>query len=648
MKTNISGDSELDPISTALLSASATAAVGPIGKLLSQLGAEKYAELSAKFESCFQGHVDSTKVRCSKIKNILYRDNAVDFMSQYVPISFGDGRDSLSDAGVLSRAVRGQKVLISGTAGAGKTMFMRWATLDLIGRMKNHGRVPLYLEMRYFHKDCISQDIEKYIWENTSSNKDTSSFLQFSSGLKSGLFVIMLDAIDEINPDYREKVVRNLISFMEKYPECGMIVSSRPDDKLESIQEFSVLRTMPMNIDQIMKVVQNLEYDEIVKDKLLSRLREGLYNELEEFLSNPLLATIMLLSFDYSADIPTKLTAFYQQAFEALYQRHDAAKGAYKRNHYAELPLDQFQNVFSAFCFQTYLNYKFEFTDTELLEAFTEACEYTGETANPELIVKDSMESVCVIQREGLDNVFSHRSFQEYFCALFISKYKEADAKSLINAVAVMENRSNVLKMLVELSEETFEYEWLLPLLEDFTKKYGRLRLNTKTGLAKFFGDFCDELYVGTDTGKVEVISWTGFVSPLENMGKWMGVAQNAYGISGKFYGELFRSQIWDPETKFGSIPASVRPSEQYIIECTQPSSRAETSSSDFEVHISAKDAPWLIYTNLPEAFERVRKHAIQHHKELLERRSTRRTTVKALLQRHRTGFRLPRRPRSK
>jgi predicted NACHT family NTPase len=274
--------------------------------------------------------------------------------------------------------------------------------------------------------------------------------------------------------------------------------------------------------------VEKLEYDSEVKIKLIERLNGGLYEELEEFLSNPLLATIMLLTFDHSADIPTKLTSFYQQAFEALYQRHDAAKGAYKRDHHAGLPIDRFQSVFSTFSFQTYINYKLEFSDEELISALRNACDYNQDKVDPQLLIRDTMESVCLIQKEGLDNIFSHRSFQEYFCALFISKYREADIRELIEAIASMENRSNVLRMLYELAPEAFEYEWVLPALKKFLASSNRVRPETKSGLKRMFSTIFDSIIVGLDTNHAEVITWQ--VGPSASEGstaKWMSIIQS-------------------------------------------------------------------------------------------------------------------------
>ena len=585
--------------------------------------------MTAKFEACFQGHVESTFDRCSKMKNILYRDNAVDFLEQYVNICLGVRNEAVPDADALGRVLNNEKLLITGTAGAGKTMFLRWSAIQLTTSMRKHHRIPLYLEMRYFLKESSSDGIEKYIYESTSSVKDAASYEQFSEGLKAGLFVIILDAIDEVNPLIRDNVIKGLMNFVRLYPLCGMIVSTRPDEKLESIQEFSVLHTRPMTEGQIVDVIGKLDYDHDVKSKLIKRLREGLYDEMSEFLSNPLLATIMLLAFDHSADIPTKITSFYQQAFEALYQRHDAAKGAYKRDHHAGLPLDKFQNIFSTFSFQTYLNYKFEFSDAELLEAFSSACEYNGESINSSLLIRDSMESVCLLQRDGLDNVFSHRSFQEYFCALFVSKFRESDVNSLITAVASMENRSNVLKMLVELSPELFEYEWLLPVLEDFLSKHGKTRLKTKAGLKRFLDEFCSNLNIDLSSGVVVGYSLIVKSSPTSYISKWMSIAGNAYGNHVKFIDPVF-VKIWEPDQKFLFVPEIFRPDEVYIDSLIRP----HGSNEDGVIEVTAKDADWLVYTALPSVFEKVRRLVIEARDELQARRLARRASVSILLSR--------------
>ena len=218
--------SSMEPISTALSVAAVKATAGPVAKFIKDFGVDTYNKIAVTFQGCFQGHVETTLARCSKMKNVLYRDQSVDLKNQYVNVEFsGPKSKDLTDTKAVSLAVASGRLLICGTAGAGKTMFMRWSALRLIDGMKAHGRVPLFLEMRYFEDDYHKQPLERYIYDKTSSVNDAANFSQFEYGLKSGLFIILLDAIDEISPRYRDKVVSRIMDFARRYPECGLVIS---------------------------------------------------------------------------------------------------------------------------------------------------------------------------------------------------------------------------------------------------------------------------------------------------------------------------------------------------------------------------------------------------------------------------------------
>lgn len=626
----------VDQISVALATATAKSAAKPAGLFIKEFGLDLYNSITASFQSCFQGHVSATYKRCSRMKNILYRDQSVDLLSQYVHNNFTDHNNHIvSDSQSVSKLISGDRLLICGTAGAGKTMFMRWSALTLIDGMKNTGRIPLFLELRYFEDVFLQSSLEEYIYSKTSSLDESSTFGQFKEGLKSGLFIVLLDAVDEVNPNSRDKIVSKIMDFVEMYPKCGLVLSSRFDEKLESIQELTVLRTMPMDQLQIIEVISKLEYDSEVKKKLIDRLNEGTYEELKEFLSNPLLATIMLLTFDHSADIPTKLTAFYQQAFEALYQRHDAAKGAYKRTHYAALPIDRFQSIFSAFCFQTYLEYKFEFSELDLSSAFSSACAYCQEQIDPTLLIRDCMESVCLIQREGLENVFSHRSFQEYFCAFFISRYREENVGELIQAVASMENRSAVLQMLFEMTPEVFEYEWVTPVLDSYLSTFNRTRFNTRTGLSKAMLSFCTSFTVSLKSGRIVSFSqqYKSDKSQYNLVCHWSRSIYGATKTRLKIIPLLFGFQLWDDGEQFfqdlitNGIPYEIRYDDKHV---------SPQSEYDLLIEVTHLDADWLVHSRLPDFFTEVRSMIRHYRDDIMLRRDNRQAAVEGLLARPR------------
>ena len=491
-------------VGTAIAVSAAKATTPALIRLLSNVGRKRYDAILAKYALIFNDHVETVRRKVSIVKNLIYKDQPAGILTQYVSVNFSLGENSITDREVSNRIRSPVRYIISGTGGAGKSMFMKWCTLDLINSMENHQLIPLFLELRDITEENISEDLTDVVFKLTSTKSNKASYAQFLEGLKAGVFTIILDAVDEVSPELREKVVSSIRTVARDYPNTPIMISTRPDERLESTSEFEVIRTMPMTLLQVQEVIGKLEYDHEVKSKLIQELANGLYKKHKSFLSNPLLATIMLLTFDQSAEIPNKVTLFYKQAFEALYQRHDAHKGGvYKRGHYARLPLDEFERVFSAFCYITYINGKIEFSDSRLTSFFREALSFCGMKVDAPLVVKDATESVCLIQKDGLDNVFVHRSFQEYFCAMFLSTYRGSSAFEVIDRAFNRSNNDNVISMLNEIDEPLLNTSYALPLLEGWISNVARLKLDTPSGLHKFMSHTFGQFEIDPKEGKI-------------------------------------------------------------------------------------------------------------------------------------------------
>jgi hypothetical protein len=601
---------------------------GPAKALIAKFGRPQYEKLIVELCRCFQRHIDTSYERCKYVKNVLYRDNSVELKSQYVNVSFDRGGEVCTDENI-SKKIRNQgRILVSGTAGAGKTMFMKWLTLNLIENLQNHQRIPLFLELRYVTEESISKGFVQYILDGTSPSESRVSIDRFKVGLDLGQFILVLDAIDEVKPSIRERVLDEIRMYLRDFPRCPVLISSRPDDELESIQELEVYRTRNMNKDQAINVIEKLEFDSTVKYSLIEKLKNGLFEEHSEFLSNPLLATIMLLNFDHSADIPNKLTSFYRQAFEALYQRHDAAKGAYRRGHYAGLPLDEYEKVFSAFCFDSFLDSKVQFSDAELLDYFRAASAYYNISSRPSDLVQDAMKSVCVIQREGLDNVFAHRTFQEYFAALFLSRYREDDFVEQMQDTVMHWRNNNILRMLIELSPEPVEQDWLEPTLRKLVRSIRNVRVNNLSGARKIFKELYGSLEVAIDRGEI-----IGFSIDSSQPGSRLSSIGMAYNPPAMLTREIFGG-----EAIFTSLNDYI--ADNSLLE--YPSDiydRIDVNFDDEEgeptLEINVADLSWLMDSGLPDRLGGVRDDLVKFYDGIVERIENRSTAMARLRTRH-------------
>ena len=71
--------------------------------------------------------------------------------------------------------------------------------------------------------------------------------------------------------------------------------------------------------------------DLAVREQFIAALTPEYFSRLSEFLSIPLLATLMLMTYSDFAHVPQKMYIFYEQAFQTLFYKHDAIKGAFSR-----------------------------------------------------------------------------------------------------------------------------------------------------------------------------------------------------------------------------------------------------------------------------------------------------------------------------
>jgi hypothetical protein len=180
-------------------------------------------------------------------------------------------------------------------------------------------------------------------------------------------------------------------------------------------------------------------------------------------LTNPLLTIMMLLTLGQFAEVPAKIHLFYEYAFEALFGRHDATKGAYQRKRHTNLALDDFKRLFSYFCMLGYLRGLYNFSSGQLLELLQQSIGASQIDVDKVLFRNDLTESTCMLVMDGLDYAFSHRSFQEYFCAYFLARIKTDEFVRALPQLLRKGTFDNVFKMISEMNKEKFEASWALP-----------------------------------------------------------------------------------------------------------------------------------------------------------------------------------------
>jgi hypothetical protein len=136
------------------------------------------------------------------------------------------------------------------------------------------------------------------------------------------------------------------------------------------------------------------------------------------------------------------------------------------------LPIDDFKKVLSAFCALSYAERKYAFDNANATSYISKAVKLSGITTSEKDFLNDLLENICIMQRDGLNIAFTHRSFQEYFTALFLVDFSGSRKFELIQKIAFSNQRDDVIPMVFDINKGMLEEAWLIPALTSLFEQY--------------------------------------------------------------------------------------------------------------------------------------------------------------------------------
>lgn len=413
-----------------------------------------------KLRLAYGEYLQNSENKYSKSKSFFVRDKSVDLYDYYVPTGLECARKVI-DRPMFSNCLESSsRIIITGTGGTGKSILMKHLFLDCI-RDKRY--VPILIELRELNSQGLS--LEEYIHISLDSHGFKMGVDFVKQAMLEGHFSFFFDGFDELEHSLRKNVIKVVRQFSTKYKECPIFMSSRPDDYFNGIDEFSIFKVLPLELEAASELVVKLPYDEDIKLSFVREMRRGLFREHESFLSNPLLLSIMLLTYGDNAEIPDKLSLFYNQAYETLFQRHDANKGGYLRARLADLDIQQFSRVFSLFCVLSLDKRSFKMSRTKCLDYIAKSRDNLRENFKAEDYLSDLLSAACLMIEDGLEVTFSHRSFQEYFVAKFIADTSPKLQEKLIEKYWHRLGTDSVISLLLEMKPDLVERVLIVPKL---------------------------------------------------------------------------------------------------------------------------------------------------------------------------------------
>lgn len=409
-------------------------------------------------------------------KTLLYAESPHPFYELYVcnNITYirynNDTRQTIINATIEKLEAESKYVIIQGTGGIGKSMLLTHLFLSTAKQADQIKKTPVLILLKNY-KDSpdgmvgfISKSIQEF--DCNISKEDIIHSLQKKQ------LILLLDGLDEVQTSLKDNFNQELETFIKSYPDNTIVLTSRPIFSFISFTKFSLFNIQPLTKEQAIELIEKLQFwNKEGKKNFLYALNHKLYHTHREFASNPLLLTIMLMTYSENGEIPTVRHVFYSKAYEVMARLHDASKGSFKRPLHTDLTPEEFAKYFSQFCARTYEKELIEFDDALFNEYMTEVIMKKQDYLSiaPRDFLLDLTDNLCIMYHENNHYYFIHRSFQEYFAAVYFASCYDYKFEKISEFFEENKKRSETDKtfdMLYEMIPEKIERFIYFPFLE--------------------------------------------------------------------------------------------------------------------------------------------------------------------------------------
>jgi predicted NACHT family NTPase len=382
------------------------------------------------FRNGVNTYLENAQARFSWTKTFLHRD-PVYFYDIYFPLRLSQGRASRSTNSYKEVFELGSRVAIIGKAGSGKSTLMRHLFLNVIA--KGEFEIPLFLELRRITPE---QSLREYIEKHVFGSKLVLSRNALEGMLTDGKLILFLDGFDEIPAECLASAIRAIDDIATNFPKAQMVITGRPGSRVESLQCFVCAEMAELTDMEIRKFisVQKLGLETEAKlEKIIKNIAEKRKLYLREYLSNPLLLSLFILTCNTTKQLPDRKSAFYRRVVDTLFVEHDSlSKPDYDRRLRSGLSQSKFENLLQKFSAIAFFNSQFVFEVDSLRIIFNQIFTTTPELeADAEKIARDLVVGVGLWADDSGQYSFSHRSLQEYFAAGFVASLETKKKQQL-------------------------------------------------------------------------------------------------------------------------------------------------------------------------------------------------------------------------
>lgn len=444
----------------------------------------------------------------------------------YFPSKVKVGRSGARTVAFASEIFPGNSriSLILGTAGQGKSVFLRYLCLR---ELDLDGYLPLFVELRKIDKQT---DLQKLLTESLSSlglgKLDANEILKLL--LRSGKTKIFLDGYDEISREFSLRTKSEITKLARDNEKIKILITSRPgaiSQHLSDSVDIYQCEIAPISASEHGAFFEKIGTDTETKDRLLGAISRS-KAEIKDLLSTPLMLTLLVKTCGAQQDLPDTLPEFYDSLFNVLSSTHDGTKPGYVREKATNLGNAELETLFCAFCFASKeLFKKTSLSVRQLEESFQSASKITDIKSSLDGFKTDVTETICLMVKDGLDTTFIHKSIQEYYSARFIHQLEDKEQASAIlesiEANTIFDWMGEI-QFLEDFKDRTYENTIGIPHAKQLIES---LRLKSKTAQQVVSSQKLQRLLTKSgisisrskETKEIRMVSWRADLRSINN-----------------------------------------------------------------------------------------------------------------------------------
>lgn len=323
-------------------------------------------------------------------------------------------KDVTSISALKSEIKSGNKLLLAGEPGVGKSTALNKLAIDLLSaslelatkRKRERLQIPLLIRAR----DFIGIGDLNQLLDKVGPGEDIRSRFVVN--------VLMVDGLDEVPGEFMEELVDKAMSFANSLKAALFITSRKIDFVRRESLKLSKRELLPMEFGQAMTLFNRLVKDE----KKLFSLKEGLQKIAGQLSMTPLTLLLLIELVEANREIPASITLLYNKFFDLALGLEDRAKKG------LELLFDpEIKRMFlEVLAFEEYFKKNRDRISKKEFEQFlgNYATGFDWDVEKLKVFVSE-IERAGVLDIKEQEVSFAHATFLDYFTASRIYNIRE-------------------------------------------------------------------------------------------------------------------------------------------------------------------------------------------------------------------------------